>query len=150
MANPNEHAVKVLNHLIETTLDSADGYQQAAGHADSPRFKVLFQERAVRRQQLSSQLKAEVRTFGGEPLDDLSILARSQRAFLDLKDKIVGQSDKAVIDHIERGEDLILSRFQKAAEDTELPNAARELVERATSSVRADHDEISALKHQMH
>jgi uncharacterized protein (TIGR02284 family) len=150
MANANQHAVKVLNQLIETTLDSADGYQQAAGQAASPRFRVLFEERAQRRQQLCNQLKAEVRTFGGEPEQDGTILGKSQRAFRDLKERIAGQSDKAVIDQIERGEDIILDRFERAAEDAELPHDARELVQRATSAVRADHDEISMLKHQLH
>ena len=30
MTNPNAHDIKVLNGLIETTLDSADGYREAA------------------------------------------------------------------------------------------------------------------------
>ena len=150
MANANEHAVHVLNGLIETTLDSADGYQQAAEQAVNPAFKTLFQERATRRQQLTTQLKDEVRTFGGEPETDGSILAKSQRAFRDFKKKIAGQSDKAVIDQVEAGEDAIRNRFEKAAMDSDLPAEARELIERAYSSVRADHDEISALKHQTH
>jgi uncharacterized protein (TIGR02284 family) len=150
MENANQHAVHVLNSLIETTLDSADGYQQAVEQATNPRFKALFQERAQRRQQLCSQLKAEVRSFGGEPQDDGSILAKSQRAFLDLRNQIAGQDDRAVVDHVERGEDAIRDKFAKAARDSELPTGAREVVERAYAQVKADHDEISAMKHQMH
>ena len=149
MADANDHAVHVLNGLIETTLDSADGYRKAAETADNPTFKTMFESRAQKRAQLCSELKTEVRTFGGEPKDDGSMLAASHRAFIDLKDKVSGSSDKAVIDEVERGEDYIKAKFEKAINDDELTPAARQAVERAYASVKADHDEMSALKHRM-
>jgi len=150
MANPNDHAVHVLNSLIETALDSADGYRKAAEKADNPRFKSLFETRARKREQLCSELKAEVRTFGGEPKDDGSMLAAAHRSFLDLKDKVTGSDEKAVIDEVERGEDFIRDKFEKAARDADLPPEAKQVVDRAYTSVKADHDEISALKDQLH
>jgi uncharacterized protein (TIGR02284 family) len=149
MANPNDHAVHVLNGLIETTLDSADGYRKAAEKADNPRFKDLFETRARKREQLTSDLKAEVRTFGGEPKDDGTMLAATHRAFLDLKDKIAGADDRTTINEVERGEDVIRDKFEKATRDTDLPVEAKQVVQRAYATVKADHDEISALKHQL-
>jgi uncharacterized protein (TIGR02284 family) len=149
MANPNDHAVHVLNSLIETTVDSADGYRKAAETADDPRFKTLFETRAQRRQQLSSQLKAEVRSFGGQPRDDGTLLGATHRTFLGLKDKVAGGSDKAVIEEVERGEDFIRDKFEKAARDNELPQQVRQLVDKACTSIKAEHDEVSALKQQM-
>ena len=35
MSNPNAHDIKVLNGLIETTLDSADGYREAAAETET-------------------------------------------------------------------------------------------------------------------
>jgi len=150
MASPNDHAVQVLNGLVETTLDSADGYRKAAETARDPRFKTLFAARAQKRQQLCTELKAEVRSFGGEPRDDGSMLAATHRAFLDLKDKVTGENDTAIIDEVERGEDVLKAKFEKAAGDADLAPAARATVERAYASVKLDHDEISALKHQQH
>ncbi len=150
MATANEHAVHVLNGLIETTLDSADGYRKAAETADNPTFKTLFQNRAQKRERLCGELRSEVRSFGGEPKDDGSMLAATHRAFLDLKDKVTGSDDKAIIDEVERGEDYLRDKFEKAAADAELPAEARNCVERAYASVKADHDEISRMKHQLH
>ena len=145
----NDHAVHVLNGLIETTLDSEDGYRKAAETADNPAFRTLFESRATKRAQLVSELKTEVRSFGGEPKDDGSTLAATHRAFLDLKDKVTGGNDKAVIDEVERGEDYIKAKFEKAIGDEKLDPAARSAIERAYASVKSDHDEMSALKHQL-
>ena len=149
MAHPDDHAVRVLNSLIETTVDSADGYRKAAETTGNPDFKTLFKTRAKRRAELSSRLKAEVRSFGGQPRDDGTLLGAGHRTFLGLKDKVAGGSDKAVIDEVERGEDFICDKFEKAARDNELPQQVRQLVEKVYTSIKAECDEVSALRRQM-
>jgi uncharacterized protein (TIGR02284 family) len=145
-----DHAVKVLNSLIETTLDSAHGYKEAAENAQEGRLKSLFAERAQKRRQLASELQQEVRSFGGEPEDDQSVMGKAHNKFVDLKNAVTGGSEKAVIDEVERGEDVIKGKFEHALRDDELPAQARQLVSRAFETIRADHDEISAMKHSMH
>ena len=49
MTNPNAHDIKVLNGLIETTLDSADGYREAAEQTQDPHYRTLFERRAGER-----------------------------------------------------------------------------------------------------
>ena len=150
MQASQEHAVKVLNSLIETTLDSANGYKEAAENAQEGQLKTMFAERSRRRLDLSHELQHEVRSFGGEPEDDQSMLGKAHNKFVDLKNALTGGSQKAVIDEVERGEDVIKAKFEKAMRDDELPANARELVARAYESIRRDHDEISALKRSMH
>jgi uncharacterized protein (TIGR02284 family) len=145
-----EHAVKVLNDLIETTIDSAHGYEEAAENAKDPTLKTLFAERSRRRRELTRELQAEVRTFGGEPEDDQSLLGKAHNKFVDLKNAITGGDQKAVIDEVERGEDVIRDKYEKALRDEDLPPPAREVLSRAYETIRADHDEISRLKHSMH
>ena len=47
MASGNDHDVAQLNSLIEATLDSAQGYQDAAEGAKASRFSTLFIQRAA-------------------------------------------------------------------------------------------------------
>jgi uncharacterized protein (TIGR02284 family) len=151
MHSEREHAVKVLNSLIETTLDSANGYREAAENAREGELRTLFAERARRRMDLTRQLQQEVRTFGGDPEDDQSMLGKAHNKFVDLKNAIMGgQSDTAVIDEVERGEDFIKGKFEAAARDDELPMEARQVVTQACEQIRADHDQISAMKHARH
>lgn len=150
MANANEHAVDVLNSLIETTLDSANGYRHAAENATSPQYKTMFSERAERRLDLSRKLQQEVRTFGGEPKEDQSALGKAHNKWVDLKNAVTGQDDKAVINEVERGEDVIKDKYEKAMRDDKLPAGAREAVSQAYASIKSDHDEVSRLKHRLH
>ena len=149
MPTANEHAVKVLNTLIETTLDSANGYREAAENAKASQYSSMFADRAQRRQQLASELQQEVRSFGGAPETDQSLMGKAHNKFVDLKNAIVGGDDKAVINEVERGEDFIKAKFQAVLDDAELPSTARELINRAYGSIKADHDEVSRLKHQL-
>jgi uncharacterized protein (TIGR02284 family) len=145
----NDHAVKLLNSLIETTLDSAVGYRHAAKTVRDPQLRSLLERHASRREQISSELQGEVRSFGGQPNTDQSMIGKVHNKFVDLKTTVAGGSDKAVIDEVERGEDAIKHKFEKAAHE-DLPTPARDVVSRAYGSIKADHDEISRLKHQMH
>lgn len=150
MHTHDDRAVKVLNSLIETTMDSAHGYRNAAEGAADPEFKTLFSERAGKREELCRRLQQEVRSFGGEPEDDQSLMGRIHNKFAEMRGDLMGRDDKGVIDEVERGEDVIKAKFEKASQDTDLPEPARQLVATACAEVRADHDTISALKHRMH
>jgi uncharacterized protein (TIGR02284 family) len=150
MQTSNEKAVKVLNGLIETTLDSANGYREAAENTDRADFKSMFAERSAKREALASRLQTEVRTFGGEPETDQSMMGKAHNKFVDLKNAMTGGSDKAVVDEVERGEDFIKQKFETAAQEDDLPVEVRGVIERACQEIRADHDMVSALKHQLH
>jgi uncharacterized protein (TIGR02284 family) len=143
----NEHAVKVLNSLIETTLDSANGYREAAENADASQYKTMFSDRASKRTELVRELQQEVRSFGAEPEDDQSLLGKAHNKFVDLKSALLGgHDDKAVINEVERGEDFIKAKYETALKDDDLTPGAREAVNRAYMRIKADHDEVSALK----
>ena len=143
------HDVRTLNSLIATTIDSIDGYRESAEAATSTRFKEMFLARADERQSVAASLRQQVSALGGNPEDDGTLLAGAHRAFVDLKAAVVGNDDKAVIAEVERGEDHIKAKFEDALKDGELSSDTRSTIESAFTSVKAGHDEITALKHSM-
>ena len=143
-------AVHVLNGLIETTIDSVQGYEQAAALALNPRFKAMFEKRALARRELTGELETQVRASGGRPLTAGSVIGPVHRAFLSLRDRVSGQTDRPVIEEVERGEAFIRDQFDKAARDESLPEVARHLVTRAGGHIREDHDEITGLRAEFH
>lgn len=143
------HDIKILNTLIETTLDSADGYREAAEKSADSSHKSLFQRWASDRRQVVSDLQGQVRSLGGQPEDDGSILAAGHRVFLKLKDSVT-KNDDSVIDEVERGEDFIKARYENALEDDELSASVRDAVVRAYSSVKTGHDQARDLKRSVH
>lgn len=146
---PNDHAVHVLNSLIETTLDSVNGYRKAAEDVRDPELRSMFQQKASCRATISTELQGEVRSFGGDPKTDQSTLGAMHNKFVDVKSSITGGNDKAVVNEVERGEDFIKAKFEKATDDGDLPSTARELIQKALGTIQSDHDEVSRLKHQM-
>ena len=141
--------VTVLNILIATLIDSIEGYEKSAGDVQNPRFAELFNSRAQERRGAVDALRAAVRAGGGDPEDDGSVLGSAHRVFLSLKEAVTGRDDKAIVNEIERGEDYLKGKFKAALEKTELGPDARTAVQSAWDSVRAGHDEMSALKHSL-
>jgi uncharacterized protein (TIGR02284 family) len=148
MTASNEHDIKVLNDLIETTLDSAEGYGEAAKDATNPGFKSLFERRARQRKQITAEFQATVRTLGGKPEDDGTVLAAAHRVFVNFKSAVTG-SDQSVVNEVERGEDHIKAKFEAALMDNDVSASTKNTIQAAYASVKADHDQMRDLKHSM-
>ncbi len=143
------HDISILNSLIATTIDSADGYNEAAKDSDDGRYNTLFIARAQERRQAVSALQQQVRALGGTPEDDGTALAGAHRVFLNLKAAITGKDDKAIVNEVEAGEDHIKMKYEDALKDNKLSPAARATIESAYTSVKQGHDEMRDLKHSL-
>lgn len=135
-----------LNTLIGTLIDSVHGYQKAAADTQTPRFAEMFNKRAQERQAGVAKLQAAVARLGGNPEDDGTTAGAIHRGWLNLKEAVFGRDDEAIINAVESGEDYLKEKFE-AALKTDLPAEARAAVDEVYASVRAGHDEMSALKH---
>lgn len=140
-----DEEIREINHLIEITIDSADGYADAATQVKDAALRRLFEDRAASRRRIVSELQAHVRQHGGEPERKGSVTAGLHRTFLDLK-TLVMDDRKAAIAEVERGEDAIRDRFQEALRKG-LPTHIEGAIREHLSSITADHDRISAMKH---
>jgi uncharacterized protein (TIGR02284 family) len=145
MTNAIGEQIEVLNGLVLTTLDSADGYGEAAKVARNQNFKRLFGLRAVRRRQLTVVLQDEIRNLGGEPKEDGSILAAGHRIFLNLKNVVAG-SDEGVINEVESGEDYIKGKYEAALREGNLSASIKAIVADAYERIKADYHDIRDIK----
>ena len=133
------HDVAVLNSLIETTIDSIDGYQHSASEATNSRFAQAFRDRASEREQVVQKLRDRARELGGTPESDGSILAAAHRQFLSLRDAVTGKDDGAVIAEVDRGESYLNSKWETALNDTQLSDETLSLIRTCYESVREGH-----------
>jgi uncharacterized protein (TIGR02284 family) len=140
--------VKTLNGLISAMLDSALGYEEAAKAAKKPAFKTLFDDRALARRRLATELQGEVRQLGGTPEDDGSIMGAAHRMFLNLKNTVTG-TDQSVIAEVENGERHMKAELDDALATEALPESARAAVMRANEAISADQDKMITLKHSL-
>lgn len=145
----NDHDISVLNGLIATTLDSVDGYAEAAKDAKSEALASLFRRRAEERRTVATKLQERVRSLGGKPEDEGTILASAHRMFINLRTSLTKNDNKAVVDEVERGEDHIKHKFEDALKDRDLSPHTMSAVSDAYASVRSGHDQMRDLKHTM-
>lgn len=139
--------IDTLNSLLQTTIDSIDGYENSAKELTSDRLQQIFRENANERQQVAQRLREEIRRLGGEPETSGSAMGKAHHVWEDLKGAISGHDDKAVVKQTEAAEDYLKEQFEDAIE--ELTGDARSLVEQCYQKVRRGHDQISQLKHAM-
>lgn len=139
--------ISTLNSLIATTIDSADGYERAAGAAPDAELAQLFRRFASERRSIVADLRSHVVRLGGKPEDDGTLLASAHRMFLNLRSAF--DSDRrTAINEVERGEDYIKDKYETALDETDLSPDVRDAILRAYESVRAGHDTFSQMKHR--
>ena len=147
---PSDHDIDVLNSLITTTIDSANGFERAAEDADAGPYTELFRDFGEERRGVVLELQQVVRSLGGDPADDGSLTANLHRRWLDLRAAIAGDGgDRAIVAEVERGEDHLKSKYEEALADEELSESALMAIRDAYESVRAGHDTASTLKHRL-
>jgi uncharacterized protein (TIGR02284 family) len=137
----NSHDVTILNSLIETTIDSVDGYRHSAGEATGSTFTDIFRQRAEEREQVVARLRDRVRELGGEPEEEGGLLAKAHRQFLSLRDAVTGRDDKAVVAEVDRGESYLNGKWEAALADTELSSETQRLIRELYQSVRSGHEQ---------
>ncbi|MFL6765493.1 MAG: ferritin-like domain-containing protein [Sphingomicrobium sp.] len=144
-----EHSseISTLNTLIATTIDSINGYEDAAAHSEAGRFQQIFRDRASERQRVVEDLRSEVRRLGGDPEDAGSFLGKAHQAFFGLKAAITGRDEQSIINEVERGEDYLKEKWQAALQSGDLRGPTHDLVERCYQSIKSGHDQMSQLKH---
>jgi uncharacterized protein (TIGR02284 family) len=141
----NNDVISVLNNLIKTSKDGEEGFLVSAENASDPELKRIFTERAQRCAEGARELQEQVRRLGGDPSDSGSVSGAVHRAWTDVKGAVTGRNDKAILNEVERGEDVAVESYQKALKE-DLPLDIRALVERQYQGVKENHDRVKQLR----
>lgn len=139
--------IDTLNSLLQTTIDSINGYNNSAKELSSGNLQQMFHQRASDRQQVVQRLSEEVRRLGGDPADSGSAMGQMHHVWEDLKGAVTGHDDQAIINQTEAAEDYLKEQYEDALD--KLNGEPRQVVEQCYQQVRQGHDEISRMKHQM-
>jgi uncharacterized protein (TIGR02284 family) len=141
----SSHDIRVLNDLIEITIDSADGYAEAAKEARAQRYSAAFQSRASERHQIAARLQQQVQALGGDAERGGSVLASAHRMFVNLR-QTMSAGDHAVVAEVERGEAYIRNRFEQALQDSTLAAPTHAVIAESYRSVKSGHEQMQLLQ----
>jgi uncharacterized protein (TIGR02284 family) len=141
-----KHSISVLNDLIETCKDGEKGFAAAAERAKEAPLKSLFAEYSSQRSQFGRELQSAVIQMNGEPAESGHVAASLHRGWISVKEAVSSDSDKALIDECEAGEDAAMKSYKEALQEP-LSLAVKHLIEKQFVGVQAAHGVIRDLKH---
>lgn len=102
-----------LKDLYTTLIDSREGYETAAEAVESHHLKSCFQDLAAKRADDAAVVRKFLASEGVTLDDDSSILGTAHRHYVSLKDNL-GGDDESIIAEVIRGEEHLLSTYDKA------------------------------------
>jgi len=139
-----------LNDLIETLKDGQEGFRAAAADVKASDLKTLFGELSLQRSKFAGELQALAHGLGEKnPADSGSAAGALHRGWINLKAALVKQDIHAVLSECERGEDVAVSAYQKALEESDLDGNVVETLRRQYMQVQASHDRVKSLRDSM-
>ena len=148
MATDNKDVTSVLNDLIETCKDGEQGFRTAADKAKDSSLKSLFSKYASQRAGYVQELQSAVRELGEEPATSGHVAATLHRGWINLKEALSKDEDKALIFECESGEDAAMKNYKDALSKS-LPANVLSLVQKEFSGVQEAHGVIRDLKHSL-
>lgn len=144
MTANNKEIVRVLNDLIETCKDGANGFRTAAAAVNDPRAKALFESRVPTIEHAAAELQSAVSRLGGDAETTGSVAATVHRGWINLKSAVTGKDDAAIITECERGEQLAVKNYEDALKK-DLPSDLRALVDRQYRGAVQNLEKVRAL-----
>ncbi|RMR23960.1 hypothetical protein ALP90_00997 [Pseudomonas amygdali pv. ulmi] len=149
MTDINKETISILNDLIETSKDGEEGFRTIAEHAKSAQVKSFLANRSTEVAAAVRELQAEVTALGGKPEDSSSVSGALHRAWVNLKSMVTSDDDKAVLEEVEKGEDVAKKAYREALEKARAKNVSPNviaLIEKQQAGVLANHDKVKALR----
>ena len=142
-----QETIDILNDLIETSKDGEYGFRTSAEQVKTPSLRSLLERRATECAQAASELQQVVLRLGGKAEESGSAAGAMHRGWVAVKSTLSTYDDKAVLEEVERGEDVALESYRDALQE-DLPPEVRSLVERQFEGVKRNHAQMRALRDQ--
>ena len=136
----------ILNNLIETSKDGEQGFRTSADNAKDPELKELLRKRAEDCARGAAELQSLVAGMGDEPEKSGSVAGAVHRGWVNIKASLSIDDDLAILEEVERGEDVAKASYRKALESGELSPGARAIVQKQYDGVLRNHDQVRALR----
>lgn len=143
----NDNVVSVLSDLIERCKDGREGYRTAAEDVKDQELKSLFQEYALQRDRMITELQNELHKIGKTQDESGSLEGSLHRAWIDIKSAVSTNDRQRILEECERGEDYAVSAYKKALKE-ELPQPISQVVQEQYKRVQSAHDHIRNLRDQ--
>ena len=143
----NDDVIDELNDLLESCRDGEFGFRTCADNAETAMLKDVFNKRADDCRHAAKELESHIVSLGGTAADGGTMGGAMHRGWVSVRGTLSTNSDQAMLDEAERGEDSALAAYRKALKQA-LPAETRNLVQRQAAGAQRNHDEIKAMRNK--
>lgn len=146
----NDEIISDLNSLVNILNDGKKGYDSAAETTDSLELKAIFKKDALERAAYANELKAHIKTHGGNEDDNESggLLGAVHRGWIDIKQAFTGNDNKAILDAIITGEKAAIEKYDAYIADYTDHADHLALLQKQRNGIQQDLNQIESLKSQ--
>jgi len=127
MKNTTE-IISGLNDLLTKNYDAESGYKTALEQTDIATLKIFFGDRANQRYRFGKEIKAAIIALGGTPDKGTSLLGNMHRAWIDFKTALSFDSEEAILEECERGEETSLNAYNEFLQTYAIPVSLHETI----------------------
>jgi uncharacterized protein (TIGR02284 family) len=142
-----DKVVATLNSLLETTKDGEAGFRTCAEAVKSSDLKSVFEDAAKRCDEGAAELQEKIRGLGQEPASSGTAAGALHRTWTNIKSKITGMDEYAILIECERGEDVARRTYEEALME-DLPADVKSLVQRQYEGVKANWNRVRNLRNE--
>jgi len=137
MDNKNKEIINKLNHLIAIAEDGRLGYENAAKDVDDGEMKMLFSKFSSERAGYIAELRAQVKSLGGDAEDDGGPLGAMHRVWIDLKSAFTSGDRNAIINACTTGEEAAISAYEGALKEDYIIGQTRTIIGEQLNGIKA-------------
>ena len=141
----NSDVIKILNTLIETCRDRQDGFRTAAENVRNSEFRRFFNIFSQQRAQFVTELQAEVRRLGGDPVDRGSMTGALHQGLMNFRSSFGTGDEASIIAECQRCEEGAVSSYQEALK-ADMPLDVQYVVKRQYMDVKDTFDRMRILQ----
>ncbi|MES2730705.1 MAG: PA2169 family four-helix-bundle protein [Bacteroidota bacterium] len=146
MASYNENVVDVLRELTEFVNDGKLGYEKAVQESENSQYQALYRELSIQRSNFAQELNRLISQYGGKAETDTTLKGKLYRQWMDVKAAIAGRDEDAILDSNIYGEEWALKAYNKALDDSSLPQEVRSVIERQRQASQEAYAKLNQLK----
>jgi uncharacterized protein (TIGR02284 family) len=139
------YTIVTLTELLTVTRDGEHGFTTCTEHARSDELKRMFVRRARRNAAAAAELSDLIAQLGGDPAVRTRIVGATRRGWVNLHTALTQNTDQALVDECEHGEDHALEVYRNALDD-HLPEFVRPVILRQFEEMMSDYDQIRFLR----
>jgi uncharacterized protein (TIGR02284 family) len=135
------YTIATLSELLAVVRNGEHGFMACAQLARTDALKKLLVSRANRQAAAARELRELIAQLGGDPAASGKIRGATRRGWVNLHVALTQNTDEALVQECERGEDHALEVYRNALDD-HLPEIVRQVVLRQFEGMMIDHDQI--------